>query len=269
MKWMMTWAVSLMCAASVALAGDRIILQSTTSTQNSGLFDAILPEFTAQTGFDVHVVAVGTGQALRNAQNGDGDALIVHARDLEEAFVAGGWGVARHDLMFNDFVIIGPTDDPAGIAEATSTQEALERIAASGARFASRGDGSGTHRKEASLWAQTDINVEPASGAWYRETGAGMGTTLNIAIEMQAYSLTDRGTWISFNRKGDHRILFEGMPELFNQYGFIAVNPARHPHINSDGVAALQDWILGPVGQQAIADYKLNGQQLFFPNAAP
>jgi len=253
--------------APMVRAQDRIILQSTTSTQNSGLLDAVLPAFTRATGYPVHVVAVGTGQALQNARNGDGDVVLVHARDLEEAFVAEGGGVERFDLMFNDFVIVGPGSDPAGIAGANSTAEALARIAANGARFTSRGDGSGTHRKELSLWPAAGVDVAPASGDWYRETGAGMGTTLNIAIEMEAYVLTDRGTWISFGRKNGHKVLFEGQKDLFNPYGIIAVNPARFPHVNAKGAEALISWLLGPDGQAAIAGYTLGGEQLFFPNA--
>ena len=265
-------AMAIACASvfagAVAFAQDRIVLQSTTSTQNSGLLDAILPAFTEATGYPVHVVAVGTGQALRNAQNGDGDVVLVHARALEDAFVADGWGVKRFDLMFNDFVIVGPAADPAGVGQAATIGDALGRIPDSGARFTSRGDGSGTHLKELSLWPKAGVDVAPASGDWYRETGSGMGTTLNIAIEMGAYVLTDRGTWISFLRKNGHEILFEGHEDLFNPYGVIAVNPARHAHVNAAGAEALINWLIGPDGQGAIAEYTLGGAQLFFPNAS-
>ena len=257
----------LVLGAGSAFASDRVVVQSTTSTQNSGLLDAILPLFTAETGIAVHVVAVGTGQALRNAQNGDGDVVLVHARSLEDAFVAEGWGVMRFDLMYNDFVVIGPKDDPAGIADAPTGALALKRIAEADQTFTSRGDGSGTHIKELELWGAAGVAVAPASGDWYRETGSGMGTTLNIAIEMNAYALTDRGTWISFLRKSGHDVLYEGDPEMFNQYGVIAVNPMRHPHVNAAGAEALIAWLMGPVGQEAIAQYRLNGERLFFPNA--
>lgn len=248
-------------------AEDFVILQSTTSTQNSGLLDAILPEFQRETGVEVRVVAVGTGQALRNAQNGDGDVVLVHARAAEEAFVAAGWGKARHDVMYNDFVIVGPPEDPAGIASATSAARALSRIADSRAIFLSRGDQSGTHVKELQLWDETGVDVANASGTWYRETGAGMGTTLNIAIEMNGYVLTDRSTWIAYGHKRGHDILFQGDPDLFNQYGVILVNPERYPSLNTKGAKAFQDWLLGPSGQRAIAAFRVNGTQLFFPNA--
>ncbi len=247
----------------------RIVMQSTTSTQNSGLLDAILPIFEAETGYSVQVVAVGTGQALKNAANGDGDVVLVHARVLEDQFVADGWGVERHDLMYNDFVIIGPPDDPAGIAHAPSAAEALKMIAASGSRFASRGDGSGTHVRELALWVSTGINPVPSSGEWYRELGSGMGATLNAAVEMGAYALTDRGTWISFGNKRGYRVLVEGDDALFNPYGIILVNPERHPHVNAEGGRALIEWMTGPEGQAAIAGYRLGGQQLFFPAAQP
>ena len=261
--------ICLMPAPSLAQNDARVILQSTTSTQNSGLLDAILPVFEDASGYDVQVVAVGTGQALKNAELGDGDVVLVHARELEDQFVAQGWGVKRYDLMHNDFVIVGPETDPAGIGGAASGAAALARIAASGARFASRGDGSGTHIREMQLWAAAGLDPVPHSGGWYRELGAGMGTTLNAAVQMRAYTLTDRGTWISFGNKGSHRPLFQGDPALFNPYGLILVNPARHRHVNAAGGQALIDWLTGADGQAAIAGYRLQGQQLFFPNAAP
>lgn len=252
-----------------ATAGDRfIIVQSTTSTQNSGLLDAILPVFEDRTGIEVRVVAVGTGQAIRNARNGDGDVLLVHARPSEEAFVADGWGVERFDVMYNDFVVVGPASDPAAIGGMSDAVAALERIADAGAPFASRGDDSGTHRAELRLWDQTGVDVAEASGTWYRETGSGMGATLNTGTGMGAYVLTDRATWIAFGNKGDHRILVEGDPKLFNQYGVILVNPDRHPTVKAADGQAFIDWLIGTDGQEAIAAYTIDGQQLFFPNAA-
>ena len=244
-----------------------IILQSTTSTQNSGLFDAILPQFQAQSGIEVRVVAVGTGQAIRNAANGDGDVLLVHAKSAEEQFVAQGHGIARHDVMYNDFVIVGPAEDPAGIAGMTDTPAALTQIADARAPFASRGDDSGTHKAEMRLWQETGIDVAGHSGTWYRETGSGMGATLNIGTALGAYVLTDRATWISFKNKGQHRIVVEKDARLFNQYGVIAVSPKRHPTVKADLASAFINWILSPQGQSAIAAYRVGGQQLFFPNA--
>ncbi len=261
--------------ALVTLAGlqpaqaEHIILQSTTSTQNSGLFDHILPMFTEATGIEVRVVAVGTGQAIRHAQNGDGDALLVHDRVAEDAFVAEGYGVARHDVMYNDFIIVGPASDPASIAGIADAGEALTAIAVAEVPFASRGDDSGTHRMEMRLWGETDIDPTAASGTWYRELGAGMGPTLNAAVGMGAYALTDRGTWISFLNKQNHAVLLEGDERLFNQYGVVAVNPERHPNVKYDLAEQFVDWVTGPEGQAAIASYRLDGQQLFFPNAQP
>lgn len=261
----------LLLAAMLAMPGqaeDRfIIVQSTTSTQNSGLFDHILPVFEGKTGIDVRVVAVGTGQAIRNAARGDGDVLFVHATAAEEAFVAEGHGLARADVMYNDFVIVGPASDPAGVAGETDVTAALNRIAGSGAVFASRGDDSGTHKAEMRLWKAAGLEPTGASGTWYRETGSGMGATLNTAIGMGAYALTDRATWIAFGNKGSFQVLVEGDARLFNQYGIIAVNPARHPSVRADLAAEFVDWILSSEGQAAIAGYRLDGQQLFFPNA--
>ena len=251
-----------------AHAQDRsIILQSTTSTANSGLYDHILPLFRSKTGITVNVVAVGTGQAIKNAQNGDGDVLLVHAKTAEEKFVADGYGVERYDVMYNDFIIVGPPADPAGIAGMKDATAALEKIAASGAIFASRGDNSGTHKKELALWQDAGVDPAEASGRWYRETGSGMGATLNTAVGMSAYTMTDRGTWISFKNKGDYEILGEGDANLFNQYGVILVNPDKHKRVKLAEGQAFIDWILGEEGQAAIAGYRLDGQQLFFPNA--
>ena len=244
-----------------------IILQSTTSTANSGLYDYILPEFREKTGITVNVVAVGTGQAIKNAQNGDGDVLLVHAKAAEEKFVADGYGVERFDVMYNDFILVGPPSDPAGIAGMKDATSALKKIAESGAIFASRGDNSGTHKKEMALWNDAGVDPTGASGQWYRETGSGMGATLNTAVGMSAYTLTDRGTWISFKNKGDYGILVEGDPNLFNQYGVILVSPDKHPRVKAAEGQAFIDWILSEEGQSAIASYTLDGQQLFFPNA--
>ncbi|MCZ7599176.1 MAG: substrate-binding domain-containing protein [Gammaproteobacteria bacterium] len=260
--------VALGLAASPAHAQDKsIIVQSTTSTANSGLFDDILPKFTEKTGITVHVVAVGTGRAIKNAANGDGDVLMVHAKPAEEKFVADGFGVERFDVMYNDFVIVGPAADPAGLKDASNVTDAMQKIAAAEAPFASRGDDSGTHKKEQALWKDAGIDVESASGQWYRETGSGMGATLNTAVGMGAYALTDRGTWISFKNRGDLEIVYEGDENLFNQYGVILVNPEKHGHVKAEEGQAFIDWILGEEGQDAIASYVLDGQQLFFPNA--
>ena len=260
-------AVAAALIATSALAEDKsIIVQSTTSTQNSGLYEYLLPIFTAKTGIKVNVVAVGTGQAIKNAMNGDGDVLFVHAKPDEEKFVAAGYGVRRHDVMYNDFIIVGPPRDPAGIAGGTSAADALGKIAAKQAKFASRGDNSGTYKKEMALWGDAGIDPAKASGDWYRETGSGMGATLNTAVGMGAYTLTDRGTWISFKNKADFEILVEGDPKLFNQYGITLVSPKNYPNVKAGEGQQFIDWVLSPEGQKAIADYKIGGQQLFFPN---
>ncbi len=250
-----------------AWAQDSIIVQSTTSTANSGLYDYLLPIFTGKTGITVNVVAVGTGQAIRNAENCDGDVLLVHAKPSEEKFVAAGFGTARTDLMYNDFVIVGPPSDPAGVSGMNDVQDALARIAEQGALFASRGDDSGTHKKEMALWSDTGVDPTAASGDWYRETGSGMGATLNIGIGMGAYVMTDRATWISFGNKQDFQIAVQGDEDMFNQYGVIPVNPARCPSVNAEAAQAFADWLVSAEGQAAIAGYKVADQQLFFPNA--
>ena len=252
-----------------AYAGESIIMQSTTSTQNSGLLDFLLPRFTKKTGISVKVVAVGTGQALRNARNGDGDVLLVHARDAEMKFLKDGWGIDRRDVMYNDFVIVCPRSDPAAIRGMKDAAAALRKIAARGALFVSRGDDSGTNKKELKLWKAARVDPKDHSGKWYRETGSGMGATLNAASAMGACTLTDRGTWIAFRNKGDLAIMVEGDKALFNQYGVMLVNPKRHPHVKAAAARAFMDWLTGPEGQKAIAAYRLDGQQLFFPNAAP
>ncbi len=254
-------------AATTAQAADSIIVQSTTSTANSGLYEAILPAFKDTSGITVNVVAVGTGQAIRNAENCDGDVLLVHAKPSEEKFVASGGGLERTDLMYNDFVVVGPANDPAQVASSAKISEALTKIANAGALFTSRGDDSGTHKKERALWAAANLTPADASGTWYRETGSGMGATLNAAVGMGAYTLTDRATWISFQNKSDFKIVLEGDETLFNQYGVILVNPDKCPNVDATAGQAFIDWLLSDAGQSAIAGYKLDGQQLFFPNA--
>ena len=246
-----------------------IIVQSTTSTQNSGLFDHILPIFTKKTGIEVRVVAVGTGQALKNAANGDGDVVLVHSKPDEEKFVTDGWGVKRYDVMYNDFIIVGPAADPAKIAGLKDAAASLKKIADAEAPFASRADESGTHKAELKLWQDAGVDPKLSSGKWYLETGSGMGATLNTAVGKQAYALTDRGTWLSFANKDDFKILVESDPKLFNQYGVILVNPAKHPNVKEKEGQAFIDWLTGPEGQAAIANYKIEGEQLFFPNARP
>lgn len=262
-----TFALAFGLSAPVAAQDRFIVVQSTTSTQNSGLFDHILPMFTEETGIEVRVVAVGTGQAIKNAANGDGDVLFVHAKPAEEKFVAEGHGVERFDVMYNDFVIVGPADDPAGVAGMSDAVAALAMIAEAEAPFASRGDDSGTNKAELRLWGQTGVDVSAASGGWYRETGSGMGATLNTGTAMGAYIMTDRATWISFGNKGDYQIAVEGDPKMFNQYGIILVNPEKHPNVKADLGQQFVDWVISDEGQAAIASYTVDGQQLFFPNA--
>lgn len=260
--------VAAVAFSGTAHADERfIIVQSTTSTQNSGLYDTLLARYATVSPTEIRVVAVGTGQAIRNARNCDGDVLLVHAKAAEEAFVADGYGLARHDLMYNDFVLVGPADDPAGVADTAEIGAALSAIATARAPFASRGDDSGTHKKERALWAAA-VDLSGESGTWYRETGSGMGATLNIATGMGAYTLTDRATWIAYRNKGDHSILAEGDAALFNQYGVIAVNPEKCPETRAQAAAGFIDWLLSEAGQAAIASHKRDGQQLFFPNAA-
>ena len=262
------WAcLLLMVAAGVPASDSFLILQSTTSTQNSGLLDYLLPMYENKTGVKVRVVAVGTGQALRNGRNGDADILMVHSKEDEEMFVEDGFGVKRHDLMYNDYVIVGPANDPARIASSKSVMEALEKIANAKAVFVSRGDDSGTHKKERSLWRMIDVDVDHVSGSWYREVGSGMGATLNVAVAMGAYTLADRGTWISFKNKQDFALLYSGDPPLFNQYGVILVNPEKHPHVKASLGNNFIAWLLGAEGQAAINAFKIQGEQLFYANA--
>ena len=252
-------------AAPQSIAQETFItLASTTSTEQSGLFDHILPVFEEETGIEVRVIAQGTGQALETGRRGDADVVFVHAGAAEEEFVEEGYGVERVEVMYNDFVIVGPADDPAGIAEGEDAVAAFTAIAESKSSFASRGDDSGTHKAEQAIWDEADI--EP-SGAWYRELGSGMGATLNTAAQMPAYTLTDRATWISFENRGPLEIVVEGDDRLFNQYGVILVNPERHEHVKAEAGQAFIDWLVSEEGQQAVASYQLDGQQLFFPNA--
>ena len=258
---------AILLVAGAVHAEESIIVQSTTSTQNSGLYKHLLPIFRIKTGIQVNVVAVGTGQAIKNARNCDGDVLLVHAKPAEEKFVKEGYGVKRTDLMYNDFVIVGPPSDPAKVDGMKDAPVALKKIAASKAIFASRGDNSGTHKKEVRLWQASGVDSQSASGKWYRETGSGMGATLNTGVGMGAYVMTDRATWISFKNKADYKILVQGDDDLFNQYGVILVNPKKCPHVNQAAAQKFINWLVSGEGQRAIADYKLGGKQLFFPNA--
>ncbi len=264
-------AAAIVLAAAMPAWADNeaIIVQSTTSTANSGLYDHLLPMFKDRSGVDANVVAVGTGQAIRNAQNCDGDVLLVHAQAAEETFVEAGYGVERFDLMYNDFVIVGPPADPAGIEGGADARAALMGIADARALFASRSDDSGTHKKEMALWQSAGIDPTGASGDWYRETGSGMGATLNTGIGMNAYVMTDRATWISFENKRDFKIMVEGDEALFNQYGVILVNPERCTNVKAKPGQIFIDWLLSPEGQNAIQAYRIDGQQLFFPSALP
>ena len=244
-----------------------IVVSSTTSTQDSGLFGSILPMFKARTGIDVRVVAQGTGQALDTGRRGDADVVFVHARSLEEKFIAEGFGVKRFDVMYNDFVLVGPKADPAKVKGGKDILSALKAIHGKGAAFVSRGDKSGTHAAELALWKAANLDPAVAKPSWYKEIGQGMGAALNTANAMAAYLLADRGTWISFKNKGDMEIVIEGDQRLFNQYGIILVNPAKHPNVRKELGQAFIDWILSDDGQNAIRAYKIEGQQLFFPNA--
>lgn len=259
-------ALLAMLTAAPLHAEDRfILLASTTSTENSGLFAHLIPLFTAATGIEVRVVAAGTGQAFAIARNGDADTVLVHDTAGEEKMVAEGYASERRDVMYNDYVIVGPASDPAGIRAATSAADAFKRIAVLESPFASRGDDSGTHRAERRVWSQAGI--EPR-GSWYRELGSGMGAALNTAAGMDAYVLADRSTWISFANRRDLELLYAGGPALFNQYGSLRLSAERHPHLKHELAGRWHDWLLSADGQAAIADFKLDGEQLFFPNAS-
>ena len=263
-----TLAFVLAATAAVASAAHgHIIVASTTSTQNSGLLDAILPEFQKATGVEARVVAVGTGAALDMGRRCDADVELVHAPEAEEKFVAQGYGLKRHPVMYNDFVIVGPESDPAGIKGMDSAATALAAIAKSRSAFTSRGDDSGTNKKELSLWSKAGVDPTSASGKWYRETGSGMGATLNTARAMSAYALADRGTWISFNNRGALRILVQGDQALFNPYSVMRINPEKCPRVNVAGGKAFVAWLTGKAGQKAIADYRMKDEQLFHPSA--
>ncbi|MBB6181587.1 extracellular solute-binding protein [Pseudorhizobium flavum] len=261
-------AVHLCVIGMPALAENQsILVASTTSTQDSGLFDHILPLFEKKTGITVKVVAQGTGQALDTARRGDADVVLVHAKAQEEKFVGEGFGVKRFDVMYNDFVLIGPSNDPAGISGMKDITAALVAIEAKQAAFVSRGDRSGTHAAELKLWEEAGIDIEDAKGSWYKDIGQGMGAALNAASSMSAYVLADRGTWLSFNNRGDLDLLVEGDKRLFNQYGIILVNPQKHPEVKVEAGTTFINWLISREGQAAIAGYRVNGQQLFFPNA--
>lgn len=253
--------------SAVSAANSYIVVASTTSTQDSGLFESILPAFAKQTGIDVRVVAVGTGQALGIAQRCDADVLLVHHEPSEREFVAKGYGVERHQLMYNDFVIVGPASDPAGIEGLQDASKAFQKIAEVRAKFVSRGDESGTHLKELEIWDNAGIHVADASGTWYRELGQGMGPTLNTAAAMNAYTLADRGTWISFDNRRNLELLLEGDSHLQNSYGVILVSPEHCPTVKAEAGQQFIGWLISERGQQAIASYRLRGQQLFYPNA--
>ena len=263
-------AAALILAPALVLPGHAaeryITVASTTSTEQSGLFGHILPLFTQATGIDARVVALGTGQALDIGRRGDADVVFVHDTAAEMKFIAEGFGVDRREVMFNDFVLVGSNSDPAKIGGLRDVAIALQRIAVAKVFFASRGDKSGTHAAEIRLWQIAGIDIAAEKGPWYRETGSGMGPTLNTAAAMNAYAFTDRGTWLSFRNRAELVILAEGDVRLFNQYGVMLVNPAKHPHVKRDDAMAFVDWVTSPAGQRAIADYKLGGEQLFFPN---
>ncbi|HQY46219.1 MAG TPA: extracellular solute-binding protein [Usitatibacteraceae bacterium] len=263
-----TAAATLLAAQSASAQGTFITVASTTSTEQSGLFKQLLPEFTKATGIEARVVALGTGQALDMGRRGDADVVFVHDKVAEDKFVADGWGVKRFEVMYNDFVIVGPKADPAK-ARGKDVIEGLKKIAAAGAPFASRADKSGTHAAELRYWKAAGIDPTQSKTTWYRETGSGMGPTLNTASGMNAYALADRGTWLSFKNRGELEIVVEGDQRLFNQYGVMLVNPAKHAHVKKEAGQKFVDWVISPEGQKAIAAYKIGGEQLFFPNAKP
>jgi tungstate transport system substrate-binding protein len=257
-------------AAALPAAGQErsIVVSSTTSTEQSGLFAHLLPRFTAKTGIAVKVVAVGTGQALDIGRRGDADVVLVHDRAAEDKFVAEGGGVKRFDVMYNDFVVVGPKSDPARVSGERDVVEAFRRIGATQPPFISRGDKSGTHAAELRYWKDAGVDIGALRGAWYKDIGQGMGPALNTAASLNAYTLADRGTWLSFKNRGDLAILVQGDQRLFNQYGVMLVSPAKHPHVKAAEGQAFVDWLVSPEGQKAIAEFKIGGEQLFFPNAS-
>ncbi len=261
------FAIAALVAAPAVLAQDKfIVMASTTSTEQSGLFAHLLPQFTRASGIQVRVVAQGTGQALDTGRRGDADIVFVHDQAAEEKFIAEGFGTQRRPVMYNDFVLVGPKADPAG-TKGKDIAAALGKLAASGAPFVSRGDKSGTHAAELRYWKAANVDVTAKKPGGYQECGCGMGPALNIAASNNTYALTDRGTWLSFKNRGDLAVLVEGDKRLFNQYGVIVVNPAKHPHVKQGFAQAFSDWVVSPAGQNAIASYKVGGEQLFFPNA--
>lgn len=268
MGLILRFLLALLFALPAQAQQTYITVASTTSTEQSGLFRHLLPIFEQKTGIQVRVVALGTGQALDMGRRGDADVVFVHAKPLEEKFVAEGFGVRRYEVMYNDFVLIGPKSDPAGVAGGKDVIKAFQRIEKSKTPFVSRGDRSGTHFAELEIWKAAEIDIAKQKGAWYRETGSGMGPALNTASGMNAYILADRGTWLSFKNRGELAIVVEGDKRLFNQYGIILVNPAKHLGVKRDMGQAFIDWIISNEGQEAIAAYKIGGEQLFFPNAA-
>ncbi|CAG4882758.1 Tungstate-binding protein TupA [Georgfuchsia toluolica] len=259
--------VACMLTLSAVADDEFITVASTTSTEQSGLFGYLLPIFEKQSGIKVHVVALGTGQALDLARRGDADVVFVHDPAAEEKFLTEGWGVERFEVMYNDFVLVGPQKDPAKITGSQDIVAALTKIESTQSPFVSRGDRSGTHATELRLWKLSGIDLDKAKGAWYRDTGSGMGPALNIAASMNAYILSDRGTWLSFKNRQQLTILVQGDKRLFNQYGVMLVNPARHPHVKKQAGQKFVDWVISPTGQQAIAAYRIGGEQLFYPNA--
>jgi tungstate transport system substrate-binding protein len=260
-------AAALMFAGHATAQDKSIVVASTTSTQDSGLFGHLLPMFKAKTGIDLKVVAQGTGQALDTARRGDADVVFVHAKPAEEKFLSEGFGVKRYPVMYNDFILVGPKSDPAGVKGSKDIVAALGAIKAKGADFISRGDKSGTHQAELNLWKVAGIDIAKDKGPWYKEIGQGMGAALNTASASNAYVLADRGTWLSFKNRGDLGIAVEGDKRLFNQYGVMLVNPEKHPNVKKDLGHQLIDWLVSSEGQKAIVDYKINGEQLFYPNA--
>jgi tungstate transport system substrate-binding protein len=259
--------LALLLPAVTAAQDKSIVVASTTSTEDSGLFKHILPLFKAKSGIDVKVVAQGTGQALDTARRGDADVVFVHAKAAEEKFLAEGFGVRRYPVMYNDFVLIGPKKDPAGVAGTKDIVTALKALHDKQITFISRGDRSGTHLAELALWKLAGIEVGPNAGAWYKSIGQGMGAALNTAVALEAYVLSDRGTWLAFGNKADLDLAVQGDKRLFNQYGVMLVNPRKHPHVKAAAGQRFIDWLVSPEGQRAIADYKIGGSQLFYPNA--